>query len=575
MFFSKYRRLRRDVVAHTARDNPSTATKLNLTDLSLGGASYRSPERAIMFGEKVMIIGAVVLAFWAITAGTGRAVRTATMNQGLVTQLGLDMYSTIAIAALAFIVEAFGSAAVILLASSLVGGAFGFLFGLPRMEAFGGSAGYPQTTRTTATGEGAQVVADPARAVAGADVGQQASGSMKTSASEDGQQEPMAQVTTRSSFRMSPALNEIADWLTKIIVGVGLIQASDIGRGFGNVMNFMLTAGMARFPAAGIVVPACMLSGIIGGFILVYLIMTLTVGPEIAIAADDLETPRVQRERRQKELALAEAVRSRQSAIEAISSAEERAQIINEWRRQDVQVLLKPSRQADAAVSDKARNFAAQPLSNCRTLDERRAWAKLNIALGQRMEALDAYRLILSENSMADYNIATEAYLLAVALRQPDAIESFGRRVDMLDNAQPRAVSEQSREVNELGRVNQMLYEPPPKGYEEALRALDDLRSRLRGIIRQGSFHVLLAAALGQQYTHGIKQGKASGELQATVDAALAAIVEAKRLGESEWLRYLADPNHPAKASTAADARDDDLVDLAKLPQIREALDLP
>ena len=363
---------------------------------------WRSPALALDLARRVLILTAAMLVAWALAAGTWRAWKTAAgaLDAAVKASLPEDtLLRAMIVGAPFYVLGALGAVTLILIASALIGGAFGFLFGIPRMEP-GQVVVAPRQTPPTPPTAGTSA---PASGAAAAGPMPSADRSSAT-----------AQATTtpgqRIPFRPSPALNEIADWLTKIIVGLGLVQARDIGAGFRDIMFWLLkNAGLDRFPAAGAVVPACMIGGLIGGFLAAYLITTLVIGPEIADAADALDTEREALKRQaeedridarlsreaaarfQGEAARAEADRANERARRLAVEAGERAQIASEWQSVDLQALLTDGA-ARPEVSPVARTFADRRLDPTWSVDERRAWAKINIALGRLEQGFEAYR---------------------------------------------------------------------------------------------------------------------------------------------------------------------------------------
>lgn len=340
--------------------------------------NYPVPYWARKIAGRFGLLVAVPLALWAVAAGTWRALDTTVADAEMV---GIIGYQTVAAAgaALFYALGGFAAGVLILVAAGLIGGAFGFLFGLPRMEPRG--AGFAASEQRRQDTNGA--------APAGGPAAENEASSTATART----------VVARTGFRMSPALNEIADWLTKIIVGVGLVQARDIGDGFASVMHFLLRdAGLMRFPAAGVMVPACMVIGLIGGFILCYLVMTLLVGPQLARAADDLETVSELREKADRAKERADDEERRRAEAEAetqrtAARARERAKVVDDWRKFDLLELLsqRPGT-AKPEVSEAAREFAELDFGACATLDEKLAWAKINAALGRQEQAFEAYQ---------------------------------------------------------------------------------------------------------------------------------------------------------------------------------------
>jgi hypothetical protein len=356
---------------------------------------YRDPGAAVAFGRRLALGGIAVLLLWALAAGTWRALRH-TEQQGFVLRLVQPEWLAVLGGSLFYAAGALGAALLILLAAGLVGGAFGFLFGLPRMD---GRGAPQQLTQNIAPGQNAQIVSGTSQggaAPAGGNLAQ-APGGASSGATGDGRPAQQAAATAASAraaaatertyFRMSPALNEIADWLTKIIVGLGLVQAGAIAAGFERIMFWLLgPAGLHRFPLAAIVVPACMLIGVIGGFILVYLMMTLVMGREIADAALDLDAETV----RAKE----EADRERE---ELQRKASDRRRLVGTWSGEEIRKKASVrTLRAELPLDDAAREFAALDFDGLTSNSERNAWINIRWALGDEAAASAALNKMLT-----------------------------------------------------------------------------------------------------------------------------------------------------------------------------------
>jgi hypothetical protein len=93
---------------------------------------------------------------------------------------------------------------------------------------------------------------------------------------------------SRGNWRTSTNLSDISDWLTKIIIGVGLVTATHIWSGFHG-----LTASAADWlfnarHGSPVVIPAAIVGAAIFGFMLTYLYTDLIVAPLIAQADTEL-----------------------------------------------------------------------------------------------------------------------------------------------------------------------------------------------------------------------------------------------------------------------------------------------
>lgn len=340
-------------------------------------------------GNAVARIWGVALVGWSVTAGTWRALHDVLSRDDWHRAASLQFWNALG-GAIFYSLGALACLLLILIAAWLVGGAFGVLFGLPRMEP-GGDGG---------------VRIERTQAVAAAD-----SQPLLASGDDETASRTVATSSRLSRFRVSPALNEIADWLTKIIVGVGLVQAESIGTGFIRLSRFFLQdAGLDRFPAAGIAVPCCMVSGVIAGFIVTYHFMALIMGPRLADAGYDTESRQILRDKAQaaEERAREQSAKAERAAQEAqsqkakanaataeVARAAEFAAVVEAWKSFDMATLLSPLAIAERPeMTAAAREFGGQEFARCVSLDEKRAWVMINTALGNLEAALAANKTL-------------------------------------------------------------------------------------------------------------------------------------------------------------------------------------
>jgi hypothetical protein len=157
--------------------------------------------------------------------------------------------------------KAFSASMLIGLAAATVGALMGFLFGVPRpISELGASpAMIPAVTN------GGNRSATPERAPAMGAGGQ--------------------------GLQASTNLTQVSDWLTKIIVGVGLVEATTIYEKLSTLslnLGGMLFDGMFGAP---LVVPSLMISGAILGFLYAYLFTQLFLATLMAVSAQQVASP--------------------------------------------------------------------------------------------------------------------------------------------------------------------------------------------------------------------------------------------------------------------------------------------
>ena len=129
-----------------------------------------------------------------------------------------------------------GVASMISLAALLFGGLIGFLFGIPRKLQQDQVNGDAEETNNNATGE------------------------------QNG----------RPSYQTNTNLEQISDWLTKILVGVGLTQMTKIPDLLGNFAIYA-ASGLGDFPSSKIFSLALLIYFSIGGFLISYLVTRLNL----------------------------------------------------------------------------------------------------------------------------------------------------------------------------------------------------------------------------------------------------------------------------------------------------------
>ena len=202
----------------------------------------------------------------------------------------------------------------------------------------------------------------------------------------------------KNSLQVNTSLNQIADWLTKIIVGVSLVNAQT-GYDYFVRATKQLGAGVAGSPPQTASLPAgeAFAAGLIVTFFFMGLLGTYLL-TRLWISA-----------------ALA---RADQAAFGVFTTAgvNERDLVILE---NETRSFSERERVLSAAAEDVARRVATLDIGALRTWREFAAWAKAKSALGQHEEAILGYERALQvypESPALHLDFAVALFLAAEAL---------------------------------------------------------------------------------------------------------------------------------------------------------------
>lgn len=344
-----------------------------------------------------------------------------------------------------------GSYLAVLAAAVAIGGLLGFLFGIPRLL-----QRMPPVVRTTPSGPGG---------------------------SDDKRSEPPAEASPASRFAGNTNLEEISDWLTKIIVGLGLTQADNIYQAFLDAQDRFAANAMGGAAGACAMFAAIVLSGLVAGFLFFYL-ETRTRLTILLVSADHSMSPE-------------------QQMLDRTVEATGKDAILDEVRITHGSALA-------GEPTDTDRQIAKVPFSDLRTVGEFTAWGAAQERIGNAAEAERAFQAALAldpENP--------KIYLALASVRQrrgageqaakvlTDAAEKFSDNAAVLKDTLLTA-----------------LYVPAPTGYTTALAAADQLRRNFPESMDDPQVQLWIAAANGQKYAH-LKDGP---EKEAAKAAALEAV---------------------------------------------------
>ncbi len=177
-------------------------------------------------------------------------------------------------------------------AAMLSGCLLGFLFGIPKVVSTGElrhqktaptevvKTETPDTTVTTSTIPPGTVPSTSIEAAAGAP--SQTSQPGATDTASGGNR------ATGSPFEPSTNLSEVSDWLTKLLLGAGLVQLTHLGKPLGKLIN-AVAFGLGRPPAvatpdnaAQVMAGSLLVAYFVLGFLDGYVVTTLWYGRKLA-----------------------------------------------------------------------------------------------------------------------------------------------------------------------------------------------------------------------------------------------------------------------------------------------------
>ncbi|HEX8274113.1 MAG TPA: hypothetical protein VF615_15855 [Longimicrobiaceae bacterium] len=342
----------------------------------------------------------------------------------------------------------------------------------------------------------------------------------------------------RDGYHIRPNTNleQISDWLTKILVGVGLVQLGELP-GALHRASLALAGGLgAPSPAlqvfaAGIIVYFSV-SGFTGGYLMTRIFLTGAFSRADRAAAA-LPT-------------LAEYSAIREASIEIV----DRGGMV--------------SGEAVQAAS----RVRAVPVDQLGTPEALAVWAKAQLIEGNTPAAVDAYARAVAG---APGDVALR-YEYAVALFQAERAEDTMRE---LQEAYRRITPSTDRVLKEKvynSLTFTSLYLAPPGGFTAAIRYGEEYVSSPANL-PSGSIWVNLAAAHGQRARWLGEQSPSDERAVAEArDRALGAVHEAVRIDRRwrEKLVMLLDPGFPGK-----DRGENDLEVFAGDAEFRAALGLP
>lgn len=328
----------------------------------------------------------------------------------------------------------------------------------------------------------------------------------------------------------SPGVNnnlvEISDWLTKIIVGLGLIELSSMPDHVRRITDFMV--GLPETSPALYFTPsaagATMLYFSAAGFFHGYLLTRLVLNLHLAQVTKSLEFI------------------AKEIAAEVKTTS----------------ISLDEPALGETPLDPKLKEFAKVSPEGFDQPEDLATWAKVNLQLGNYSRAVKGYTEA-AENLPLDARIAAELGI-AKYKQGTDVETAFAQLIRAKNLLGSSSDPKLRRDIYKwLSYVS--LYRPVPVGYEDALKYCAEYQA-LPNAEASAGLLVNKACALGQKYSY-LSGNKADGETLAAVEAsALDALRQA----------LAAKPDYKARIREllfGEHAGDDDLVVFKDRPSFR------
>lgn len=340
--------------------------------------------------------------------------------------------------------------------------------------------------------------------------------------------------TTPYQLKVNTNLEEVSDWLTKILLGAGLTQLTKMPALFAKAADYMSQGCSAacsdteRVFAGGVIL---FFSGL--GFFAGYVVTRMYFASAFARVDPDGDN----------RVAVASLAKSPTPTGE--------------------------HPEAEKYLQESAERSLSIPLSGDISATTASALAKGALLTGHTNRALQAASIAVSKTPN-DPRVALD---YAVALNSADASSTIVLgQIDKVHAEIPAGLDPRTKEELYNSMVYLCLYQDPPDGFQKAIRLGEEFLLA-RNPVRSASIYINLACAYGQLYAHLKAGGKLSdasvpGTLEAATEKAIKMIEQALTLEPATKQRFI-------ELATAGANIDDDLAVMAEHePRVRNLLGL-
>jgi tetratricopeptide (TPR) repeat protein len=333
---------------------------------------------------------------------------------------------------------------------------------------------------------------------------------------------PPPKVYVNRLLGVNTNLEEISDWLTKILVGATLTQLVKIPTALALAAAYMAGASAPDIQKAFCAALIVYFSSV--GFLAGYLLTRLFFA----------------------------------GAFERVGQGAPSAELIEQLKSIDLSAGSGP---LGKTLQDITKRISATPLSASFSGDDANAIAVSSLVQGNRLGAFEASDFALRKNPRDPWALYNRALLLAEPNNEPSV-------VNQLERAKEEITADTNQDLIESiynNLIYYRLYLPVPDGYDAAIRTAQEYFEKY-GQPRKASLFVNLACAYGQKYADMAAKDRPQAELSAIRDQAISAMTKAIELepAAKDRLRQLV----RAKPTD----QDNDLVVFLHDPTVRQLL---
>lgn len=290
-------------------------------------------------------------------------------------------------------------------------------------------------------------------------------------------------------FAGNTNLEEISDWLTKILVGLGLTQYAAFQLNITEVIKKFASSALADAPGSIGITSLILISSFVCGFLFFY----LETRTRIAVLLDRAD--QWTRARTPEQILTKESQADSAAKLTSLTPA-------------SMQSPEKP----DEASLEEDREIAKVPFTALNTTERLVTWGVAQARVGNLPSAEKALRAAVKTHP-EDVNIG-----LALAGVQLRAGNKVGANVTV-----ERALAKSPDSRVYKNKILTSLYLPNPDGFQEALKAVDELVRLSPTWLNDPEVQLWIASANGQKYRYFKKMGDES-EMKNAKAAALEAV---------------------------------------------------